>query len=130
MRGSDRFPAGPVSVAGQSSEGAGSQALLLKAHARVLFGRMFSKEKGVSDRLCRQIPERYLSLPNIQVKWLISHQVFYLGLGTVNQVFFSRQDHPVLNQPLRCMEPRVFGMVRGAVSLKPSSNSSAWQALV
>lgn len=63
-----------------------SPALLLKAH--VLFGRMFSKEKGVSDRLCRQTPERYLSLPNIQVKWLICHQVFYLGLGTVNQVFF------------------------------------------
>lgn len=76
---------GPVSIAGQSSEGAGSPALLLKAHAHVLLGRMFSKEKGGSDRLCRQTPERHLSLPNIQVKWL---KVFYLSLGTVNQYFF------------------------------------------
>lgn len=129
MRGSDRFPVGPVSIAGQSSEGAGSPAPLLKTHAHVLLGRMFSKEKGVSDRLCRQTPERHLSLPNIQVKWLLCHQVFYLSLGTVSQFFFKAR--PPCIKPA----PQVHGIqgvwnARRAVSLKPSPNSSAWQALV
>ena len=120
MRGSDRFPAGPVSVAGQSSEGAGSQALLLKAHAHVLFGRMFSKEKGVSDRLCRQTPERDLSLPNIQVKWLICHQVFYLGLGTVNQVFFFKARPP-------CIKPAP--QVHGTQGVWNGEGSSVLEAI-
>lgn len=92
-------------IAGQSSEGVGSPALPLEAHPRELLGTTFSREKGVSGKLSRQTPERcLLPLPNIQVKWLICHQLFYLSLGTVSQ-FFQSQTTWYETRPLGAWNP-------------------------
>lgn len=108
-------------------KGQGHQHCCWKPMHMYCLGECFQKKRGVltgcADRHLRDISRCQIFRLNG-----LKYSIWVWGLLT--SFFFSRQDHPVLNQPLRCMESRVFGIVRGAVSLKPSSNSSAWQALV